>query len=159
MADSDIFEIIFSHILSEAIKAGFVDTIAVFIDVTNIKVNANNKKYVNKLVKAAAKNYQKELTEEINEDRCRHGKQPLKGEKSEDDGNSNNKSGFSVADTKILRKAQPPLSADCSTRISIRLNLPIRRTSPAISIISSLILMWHPGTYMTAKCLTDYTRK
>lgn len=55
MADSDIFEIIFSHILSEAIKAGFVDTIAVFIDATHIKVNANNKKYVNKLVKAEAK--------------------------------------------------------------------------------------------------------
>ena len=105
-ADSDIFERIFSHILCEAVKAGFVDASAVFIDATHIKANANNKKYVNELVKKEAKNYQKELTEEINKDRSEHGKKPLKEDKTDDDGDGNrNHSGSSSADTKNIKKS------------------------------------------------------
>lgn len=103
-ADSNIFEKIFSHILSEAVKAGFVDASAVFIDATHIKANANNKKYVNELVKTEAKNYQRELTEEINKDRCEHGKKPLKEDKSDDD-NGNSNSGSSAAGTKNIKKS------------------------------------------------------
>jgi transposase len=77
-ADSNIFEQIFEHILSEAVRSGFVDASAVFIDGTHIKANANNKKYTNELVKIEAKHYQKELTEEINNDRSEHGKKPMK---------------------------------------------------------------------------------
>ena len=84
-AGSDIFEKIFERILQEAVDAGFVDASAVFIDSTHIKANANNKKYVNQAVEIEAKRYQKELTEEINQDRADHGKKPLKDEDDDDD--------------------------------------------------------------------------
>jgi len=77
-AGTDIFEKIFEHILLEAVKAGFVDASAVFIDATQIKANANNHKYTNEIVKIEAKHYEKELQEEIEKDRAAHGKKPLK---------------------------------------------------------------------------------
>ena len=88
-ASSDIFEKIFEHILAEAVNAGFVDASAVFIDATHIKANANNKKYVNELVKLEAKHYQNELNEEINLDRENHGKKPLKSKDNDDDDDNN----------------------------------------------------------------------
>ena len=69
-----IFQRVFKHILLETVDAGFLDESAVFIDGTQIKANANNKKCTNDLVKSEAKYYQKELTEEINKDRAEHGK-------------------------------------------------------------------------------------
>lgn len=57
-AGADIFERIFEKILSEAVKAGFVDASAVFIDSTHIKASANNHKYINEVVKVEAKHYQ-----------------------------------------------------------------------------------------------------
>ncbi len=84
-ADSDIFEKIFERILLEAVKSGFVDASAIFIDATHIKANANNKKYTNELVQIKAKHYQKELTEEINRDRAEHEKKPLKDNDDNDD--------------------------------------------------------------------------
>jgi len=81
---TDIFEQIFERILMEAVEAGFVDASAVFIDATHIKANANNHKYTNELVKKEAKQYQKELTEEIERDRKAQGKKPLK-DKDDDD--------------------------------------------------------------------------
>lgn len=104
-ADSDIFERIFAHILEEAVKSGFVDASAVFIDATHIKANANNKKYVNELVKIEAKNYQKELTEEINKDRSEHGKKPLKDDKKDNNDDGNNNSGSSSSGTKNIKKS------------------------------------------------------
>jgi Transposase and inactivated derivatives len=83
-ADTDIFERIFEKILSEAIKAGFVDAGAVFLDATHIKANANNHKYTNEVVKVEAKHYQQELQKEIEHDREEHGKKPPKPPK--DDG-------------------------------------------------------------------------
>ena len=84
-ADSDIFERIFEHILTEAVNAGFVDASTVFIDSTHIKASANNKKYTNELVNIEAKHYQKELLEEINNDRAVHGKKLLKDNGGDDD--------------------------------------------------------------------------
>ena len=84
-ANSDIFEKIFERILLEAVKRGFVDASAVFIDATHIKASANNKKYTNELVRIEAKHYQKELAEEINRDRAEHGKKPLKDDDDNDD--------------------------------------------------------------------------
>lgn len=101
-AGTDIFEKIFTHILEEAVKAGFVDASAVFIDATHIKANANNKKYVNELVKLEAKNYQKELTDEINKDRAEHGKKHLKDNNRDDDDNN---SGTPSTDTKNVKKS------------------------------------------------------
>jgi len=88
-AGSNIFEKIFEHILAEAVNAGFVDASAVFIDATHIKASANNKKYVNEIVKLEAKHYQKELDEEISLDRESHGKKPLKSKDNNDDDDNN----------------------------------------------------------------------
>jgi transposase len=77
-ADTDIFEKIFERILVEAVNAGFVDASAVFIDGTHIRANANNHKYKNEIVKVEAKRYREELAKEIEDDRARHGKKPLK---------------------------------------------------------------------------------
>jgi len=89
-ADSSIFEQIFERILLEAVKSGFVDASAVFIDATHIKASANNKKSVNKTVKIEAKNYHKELMEEINKDREQHGKKPLKNNYKDDNTETKN---------------------------------------------------------------------
>lgn len=84
---TDIFERIFRHILEEAVRCGFVDASAIFIDGTHIRANANKKKYVKEVVAVEAKRYQKELDEEINRDREEHGKKPLKDKKDSDDDN------------------------------------------------------------------------
>ena len=76
--DTDIFERIFAGILHEAVRSGFVDASAVFIDGTHIKASANKKKATNEVVERQAKQYQQQLDEEINKDREVHGKKPLK---------------------------------------------------------------------------------
>ena len=97
-ADSDIFEKIFERILLEAVTAGFVDASEVFIDATQIKANANNKKSKEELVKIEAKHYHEELMNEINKDRKEHGKKPLK-DKNDDDENGGN------SETKTVKKS------------------------------------------------------
>lgn len=87
---TDIFERIFRHILEEAVRCGFVDASAIFIDGTHIRANANKKKYVKEVVAVEAKRYQKELDEEINRDREEHGKKPLKNQKGDDEDNNGN---------------------------------------------------------------------
>ena len=84
-ADSDIFEKIFEHILLEAVRCGFVDATAVFIDATHIKASANKNKAANEEVKIKAKHYHSELMEEINRDREAHGKKPFKDKDDNDD--------------------------------------------------------------------------
>jgi transposase len=81
-----VFEKIFEHILMEAVRAGFVDATAVFIDATHIKASANKHKAANEEVKIKAKHYHSELMEEINRDREAHGKKPFK-DKNDNDGN------------------------------------------------------------------------
>ena len=107
-ADTDIFERIFERILAEAVNAGFVDASAVFIDATHIKANANNKKYTNEIVKIESKHYQKELDEEINLDREKHGKKPLKSKpyKDDDNSNSNNKNGPPAPPSKNVKQSK-----------------------------------------------------
>ena len=80
--DTNIFENIFTHILNEAIKYGFVDEHAVFIDGTHIKASANKRKSAKKEVPEKVKNYQKELDKEIEEDRKKHGKKIRKSRKT-----------------------------------------------------------------------------
>ena len=58
-------------------SAGFVDNRTLFIDAIHIKAAANNKKYINREAKRAAKFYEKALREEIEKDRKEHGKKPL----------------------------------------------------------------------------------
>lgn len=78
---TDIFENIFTHILDEAIKCGFVDASAVFIDGTHIKASANKRKSVKEEIFETAKCYRKELDKEIDKDRIAHGKKPMRPKK------------------------------------------------------------------------------
>ena len=82
---SDIFEKIFERILLEAVKCGFVDASAAFIDATHMKANANKKKSVNEVVKVEAKHYHDELMSEIEADRETHGKKPLKDKDNDEE--------------------------------------------------------------------------
>lgn len=76
--DTDIFERIFERILAEAARQGFVDASAIFIDSTHIKARANKNKATNEIIEKQTRSYQKQLEEEINQDREKHGKKPLK---------------------------------------------------------------------------------
>lgn len=78
---SEIVEKIFYWILRKIDKAGYLSPEAVFVDGTHIKANANMKKVVKKAVPAAAKTYEQQLREEINEDRDEHNKKPFDGAK------------------------------------------------------------------------------
>ena len=63
--DTDVFKRIFTRILEEAIRCGFVDASAAFIDGSQIKASANKKKATNEIVEKQAKQYQQQLDEEI----------------------------------------------------------------------------------------------
>lgn len=76
--DTDLFEQIFSHILSECYKYKFVDPTEVFVDATHVKACANNKKMRKRIAQKEALWFEQELKSEINQDRKDHGKKPLK---------------------------------------------------------------------------------
>lgn len=105
-ADSDIFEKIFEQILLEAIKCGFVDASAVFIDATHIKASANKKKSVNEIVKIEAKHYQEELMAEIAKDREAHGKKPLKEHDDDEPPTKNIKASTTDPDCGLFHKGE-----------------------------------------------------
>lgn len=94
--DTDLFEQIFSHILMECYKFKLVDPTEVFVDATHVKARANNKKMQKCIAHQEALFYEELLKKEINEDRERHGKKPLK-EKEDDNGDDNSSSGGSDA--------------------------------------------------------------
>lgn len=73
----ETIEKIFFWILDEINNAGYLSPEAVFVDGTHIKANANIKKVVKKAVPKAAKIYEEQLMEEINEDREDHDKKPF----------------------------------------------------------------------------------
>jgi hypothetical protein len=68
---------VFEWILSEVEKHGYLTPDAVFVDGTHIKANANLHKAVKKAIPKAAREYEKQLMEEINADREQHGKKPF----------------------------------------------------------------------------------
>ena len=70
----------FEWILSEVEKHGYLTPDAVFVDGTHIKANANMHKAVKKAIPKAAREYEKQLMEEINADREEHGKKPFDGD-------------------------------------------------------------------------------
>ena len=82
--DTDLFEQIFEHILSECYKYKLVDPTEVFVDATHVKARANNKKMRKRIAQQEAKFYEEQLKEEINSDREAHGKKPLKEKKDDD---------------------------------------------------------------------------
>lgn len=76
--DSDVFEQIFERILQEAYQCGFVNDEKLFIDGSHIKASANPHKYRDEVIEKTVRIYEKDLLEEIEQDRARHGKKPLK---------------------------------------------------------------------------------
>lgn len=76
--DSQIFQQIFDHILDQLQKHELLDLTTLFGDSTHQKASANKNKYEDVEVDTVRKVYEKELLEEINEDRKLHGKKPLK---------------------------------------------------------------------------------
>lgn len=80
---TDIFEQIFYGILTQCIEASLVDTSEVFIDGTHIKAHANNKKYTSKEVTEEALFYVGSLQKEVEIDREKQLKKPLKKKGSE----------------------------------------------------------------------------
>lgn len=76
--DTDLFEQIFSHILMECYKIKLVDPTEVFVDATHVKARANNKKMQKRIAHEEALFYEELLKKEIDEDREKHGKKPLK---------------------------------------------------------------------------------
>ena len=81
----ETIEKVFNWILFEINNKGYLSPEAVFIDGTHIKADANIKKRINKNIPKAAKVYEKQLMEEINEDRENHGKKPFDGGKKDNE--------------------------------------------------------------------------
>lgn len=73
----DTIEKIFTWILFEAHKSGFLSPEVVFVDGTHIKANANIHKKMKRAIPTAAKIYEEQLMKEVNEDRMAHGKKPF----------------------------------------------------------------------------------
>ena len=103
--DTDLFEQIFEHILSECYKYKLVDPTEVFVDATHVKARANNKKMRKRIAQQEAKFYEEQLKEEINTDREAHGKKPLK-DKNDDDP----KNGASGGGKEIKESTSDPYS-------------------------------------------------
>jgi len=72
--ENTLFEDIFSHILEQTVKAGFVTEDNLYIDSTHIKANANKHKFAKEMTYSQAKAYQDELEDEINKERILIGK-------------------------------------------------------------------------------------
>ena len=105
--DTDLFERIFQHILSECFKAGLVDANVVFVDSTHVKARANSKKYHDEAAKEQTLWYEKELLEEIQKDREAHGMKPLTElEDKEDDREPPKSNGSGKANKNTSRKKQ-----------------------------------------------------
>ena len=83
---SEVFEAIFSHILEEIVRRGYVDANTIFIDATHIKASANKKKRIKALAQETARAYDQQLREEINQEREKNGKKPLKDKDDDGDG-------------------------------------------------------------------------
>ena len=74
---SEVIEQVFAWILEEANEAGYLDPSVVFMDGTHIKANANIKKHIKKVIPQTARHYEKQLMEEVNQDREKNGKKPF----------------------------------------------------------------------------------
>ena len=83
----ELSEEIFAHILNKAINNRMVDSSAIFIDGTHIKASANKKKHQKEQVAKAAKIYEQQLREEVNAEREKLGKKPIKDDDDDEDGN------------------------------------------------------------------------
>lgn len=101
--DTDLFEQIFSHILMECYKFKLIDPTEVFVDATHVKARANNKKTQKRIAHQEALFYEELLKKEINEDRERHGKKPLKEKEEENDDDNTPSGGSDTSEEKTIK--------------------------------------------------------
>ena len=76
--DTDLFEQIFQHILEECYRFKLADPTEIFVDATHVKARANNKKMQRRIAQQEALFYADMLRKDIDADREKHGKKPLK---------------------------------------------------------------------------------
>jgi transposase len=69
---------IFEHILNKALNNRMVDPSIIFVDGTHIKASANKKKFQKEMVAKTAKIYEEQLRAEVNAQREKLGKPPIK---------------------------------------------------------------------------------
>lgn len=104
--ESNIYQEIFDNIVIQAINHNLVDGKILYSDSTHIKANANKNKFVNKLVEKSVKDYIEDLDKAVNENREKHGQEPLseKTHKSEVKetkvSTTDSESGYMVRDNK-----------------------------------------------------------
>jgi len=77
-ADTNIFQEIFDEIVIQAISKGLIEGKTLYTDSTHLKANANKNRYSKKQVKKSNRRYLDELDAEIEQERIKHGKKPLK---------------------------------------------------------------------------------
>lgn len=104
--DTDLFEKIFSHILMEVEKHGFIEGENIFIDGTHIKASDNTHKYKKQVVEEFTRYYEKSLQEEITKDRAAHGKKTLKEKEISEPVTKNIKSSTTDPDCGLFHKGE-----------------------------------------------------
>ncbi len=97
-SDTEVFNQVFDTIIKQAKSYGYVDVETIFGDSTHQKASANKRKSEDKEVEIIRKYYENDLKKEINEDRLKHGKKPLK-EISSEELNYDDETGEEIIDT------------------------------------------------------------
>ena len=108
--DTDLFEQIFTHILSECYRFKLVDPSEIFVDATHVKARANNKKMQKRIAREEALFYEEMLKKEINTDREEHGKKPLKEKSDKQDKDDNPPTGGAAKEKTIKVSTTDPES-------------------------------------------------
>lgn len=110
--DTDLFEQIFSHILTECYRFKLVDPREVFVDATHVKACANNKKAQKRIATEEALFYESLLKKELNADRELHDRKPLK---DKDDKNPPNPPSGGGDTDDVKRSPSEKRTIKCST--------------------------------------------
>lgn len=86
-SDTDVFDKIFTVIVTNILEKGLIDEKVIFVDGTHIKANANKHKEIKRKVRVIADKYKKELEKEIDEFRELNGRNKYN---DDDDNNDDN---------------------------------------------------------------------
>lgn len=88
-SDSNVFEKIFTAIVTRIVERGLIDESVIFVDGTHIKANANKHKEIRKKVRVIADAYHKQLEKEIDEFRELNGRDKYYDDDDDDNDNIN----------------------------------------------------------------------
>ncbi len=107
---SEVFEGIFEHILAKAMDKKLLVPETIFIDATHIKANANRNKKHKEIAQIGARVFDEQLREEIEADRRKKGRKPLKNKDDDDNTPSGGTKEVTVSDVDpdsgIFRKGE-----------------------------------------------------